>query len=46
MNKQYDLALNCFRKIGKRDVCLKIEAIQLQERAEEQLHTYELKNKI
>ena len=38
MNKQYDLAFDCYNRLGMVDVCLKIRAIQEQDRAQEKLH--------
>jgi hypothetical protein len=43
MNKKYDLAYDCYSRLGMKDVCLKIRAIQQQERAEERLHGLKLR---
>lgn len=38
MNKKYDLAYDCYARLGMFDVCNKILAVKAQEAAEDALH--------
>ena len=46
MNRQYDLAISCYSRVGMDEVCIKIKAIQKQEFVEERLHLLEVKHNI